>query len=368
MGLAYPLGRRHRERDGHVVAEVRGGWSAAYAVVCLDGAPDRDSTHVRSRDTGNPWPPPPLRPTPSHPRSRPSGRPPDAPSSGSPQGATSPRWSRAALDDPDRRTVHRLRPPRRRRSAAAGGRASSTRPSRSRTCRRCCRQRLPCQAVLQLDRDLDPRDGLPGLSPRCRLRVRLDEFRGVTCSSSLSSRCRSFRSRWLSSAARFFGFDSRRPVALRRSAKIPGCSRRVGSRTPSSPCRWPFSCCTASCETPSDIIEAAVSTGRARTLFLRIVLPLSLPAIASFTIFQFCGLERSPSRRFSRPERGHPSPEPCPNRRRVRRTPFCSVRMRSSRSSCRWACSSPCSATSCAAPGGFDEGLRLAADRDRRSA
>ena len=62
-----------------------------------------------------------------------------------------------------------------------------------------------------------------------------------------------------------------------------------GWRTPASACRWPSTCCsTTSARLPRDILESAFIDGASHfTIFQRLILPLSVPALASFAIFQF---------------------------------------------------------------------------------
>ena len=65
--------------------------------------------------------------------------------------------------------------------------------------------------------------------------------------------------------------------------------RRCGSPTPASPCRSPSSCCTTtSRQLPKDLFEAARIDGANHfKIFYRLVLPLSVPVLAAFAIFQF---------------------------------------------------------------------------------
>ena len=100
---------------------------------------------------------------------------------------------------------------------------------------------------------------------------------------------------------------------------------------------------------PKDILESARIDGASEiVIFLRLILPLGLPAIASLAIFQFLwtwndllvaltfGGTRSRSRSGS--------PASCATSARASTS---SRRRRSSRSSCRSSCSSRSSATSC---------------------
>ena len=76
---------------------------------------------------------------------------------------------------------------------------------------------------------------------------------------------------------------------LQRAATCTGRSSASGSPTRASACRWPSSCsttssrsCRATCSSPRR--STAPRTCQA---FIQIVLPLSIPAIGAFAIFQF---------------------------------------------------------------------------------
>ena len=62
-----------------------------------------------------------------------------------------------------------------------------------------------------------------------------------------------------------------------------------GWLTPASACRWQSSCCYNYISTlPRETLESAFIDGASHfTVFTRLVLPLSVPALAAFAIFQF---------------------------------------------------------------------------------
>ncbi len=105
---------------------------------------------------------------------------------------------------------------------------------------------------------------------------------------------------------------------------------------------------------PSSIIESAKIDGADHfTIFWRLVVPLSVPALAAFAIFQFLWVWNDllvayvflggtqDTRVLTIALQVWSA--------RTARTGSCSRRPRSSRWCCRWSCSSRCSATSCAA-------------------
>ena len=104
-------------------------------------------------------------------------------------------------------------------------------------------------------------------------------------------------------------------------------------------------------EVPASIVEAARVDGAGHVkIFFVVLLPLLVPAIAAFGIFQFLwvwndllvaiGVRAEPEPA----SRSRPRSRSCPAPRVV--SGSCCPLARSSRSSCRWRCSSACSATS----------------------
>ena len=73
------------------------------------------------------------------------------------------------------------------------------------------------------------------------------------------------------------------------SCSLTAPSWASGWPTPASACRWPSICCsTTSAPCRSEILESAFIDGASHfTIFMRLILPLSVPALASFAIFQF---------------------------------------------------------------------------------
>ena len=151
------------------------------------------------------------------------------------------------------------------------------------------------RVLRELARDHHAGDDHPaGASRRWRrTRSRGSSSRARTCSSSSSSRCRSSRCRWRScrccrSSRR--GSGRCRHGCTTSSRSSPSRTTcRCGSRTRSS--RLPlaiFLLHNFISEIPGDVIEAARVDGATHgQIFFRIVLPLAMPALASFAIFQF---------------------------------------------------------------------------------
>ena len=70
---------------------------------------------------------------------------------------------------------------------------------------------------------------------------------------------------------------------------LNGTFLRYGWPTSGSACRWRSTSCAATCPTlPNAIIESAKIDGASHfTTFWRLIMPMSVPALASFAIFQF---------------------------------------------------------------------------------
>ena len=108
-------------------------------------------------------------------------------------------------------------------------------------------------------------------------------------------------------------------------------------------------------ELPRDILESAFIDGASHfTIFTRLIVPLSVPALASFAIFQFLWVwnDYLVALIFLGSKPGYPAGHGTSGRDRgLARPGLASAyggRLRH-RWSCRWSCSSRCSASSCAA-------------------
>ena len=104
-------------------------------------------------------------------------------------------------------------------------------------------------------------------------------------------------------------------------------------------------------EVPASIVEAARVDGAGHVkIFFVVLMPLLVPAIAAFGIFQFLWVWNDllvATRLRAEPQPASRSPQRSPNCPAPRAVSgSCCPRVRSSRSSFRWPCSSACSATS----------------------